>query len=219
MTIKAVIYDMDGVLIDSEPLWRKAEVEVFAAYGIALTEDMCFRCMGLRIDEVVAFWFKEFNVGMERAAQAETDLLNRVIDLASTEGQALPGVDSSLAFFKSKGLRIALASSSPTRLIEAVLSRLGIRDQFEVVHSAEHEPFGKPHPAVYLSAAQKLGVPPTDCLAIEDSVNGVIAAKAARMKAIAIPEHALRADKRYAITDTQLLSLNDVGEPLWASLT
>lgn len=218
MTIKAVVYDMDGVLIDSEPLWRKGEVEVFAKYGIALTEEMCFRCMGLRIDEVVAFWFKEFGVGMDRAPQAQNDILDKMVELITAEGQALPGVSSSLAFWQGKGMRLALASSSATRLIEAVLDRLGIRAYFEVIHSAEHEPFGKPHPAVYISAAQKLGVPPTECLAIEDSVNGVIAAKAARMTCIAIPEHAMRNDKRFAIADRQLLSLNDIDDRLYSAL-
>ena len=92
---------------------------------------------------------------------------------------------------------MAVCSSSPQRLIEASLGGLGLGDRFELVHSAEHEPAGKPHPACYLSTASMLGVAPSDCVAIEDSVNGAIAAAAAGHVVVALPVSELRNDPRF----------------------
>ena len=108
----------------------------------------------------------------------------------------------------------ALASSSSYRIIDAVVDKFGLRNRFELIYSAQEEPFGKPHPGVYISAAQKLGVTPESCLAIEDSINGVVSAKAAKMKCIAVPEPAARNDRRYGIADVVLDSLNDVERPI-----
>jgi sugar-phosphatase len=104
-------------------------------------------------------------------------------------------------------VKLGLASSSATEIIEAVLDKLELARFFAVVQSAEHEPYGKPHPAVYIECARRLGVPPDRCLAIEDSPAGVLAAKAARMTCIAIPAPELRDDHRYCIADARLESL------------
>lgn len=108
---------------------------------------------------------------------------------------------------RRSGLRLALASSSSTFLIETTLRALGLQQVFEVVESAELEPLGKPHPGVYLNTARRLAVDPVRCLAIEDSLNGVIAAKAARMTTVAIPEAHAQADPRFRVADHQLASL------------
>ena len=102
---------------------------------------------------------------------------------------------------------MGLASSSTYRLIDCTLESLGLKDFFEVIHSAQEEALGKPHPAVYLSAAAKLGVAASGCLAIEHSLNGVIAAKAARMTVVAIPEAHQQSDPRFAVADHRLESL------------
>ena len=103
-------------------------------------------------------------------------------------------------------------------IIEAVLTRIGLQDDFDVLQSAEHEPYGKPHPAVYIECARRLGVAPTACLALEDSPAGVLAAKAAKMKCIAIPPHELRDDSRYCIADLQLDSIEQFGADTVAAL-
>jgi sugar-phosphatase len=115
-------------------------------------------------------------------------------------------------------VRVALASSSAYRLIRAVTERLGLADSFDCVYSAEEEEYGKPHPGVYLTAARRLGVAPTQCLAVEDSFNGVLAAKAARMKCVAVPEPAQRRDPRFCIADVVLDSLAGVGVEVWRAL-
>ncbi len=202
--MRAAIFDMDGLLIDSEPLWRKAEVEVFGTVGLSLTEAECEATTGLRIDEVVAFRHAQrpWDDPPEPAIVAR--IVDRVIELVSARGMPLPGVEHAIARCRADGLRLALASSSPRRLIDATLARLGLANTFEVIASAEDDRLGKPHPAVFLRCAEMLGVPPTACLVLEDSLNGVIAAKAARMTCVAVPE---KPDPRFAIADRVLGSL------------
>jgi sugar-phosphatase len=113
------------------------------------------------------------------------------------------------------GLQLAVASSSPPRLIEASLARLGLRDHFTEIVSAESEPYGKPHPAVFLTTAARLGVAPTECLVFEDSLNGLVAAKAARMICVAVPE---RVDPRFAFADLVLPSLEAFDDDALATL-
>lgn len=206
-SIQAVIFDMDGVLIDSEPLWQRAEIAVFATVGVELNEAKCRQTTGLRIDEVVAYW----RLRQPWSGPTDEALAGQIRDAVSAliraEGRALPGARSAPAAVRAMGLRCGLASSSPPKVIEAVLDALELREAFEVVLSAEEQPLGKPHPGVYLAAAAALGVPAHRCLAVEDSVNGMVAAVAARMRTVAIPEPAFRTDPRYQLADWRLDSL------------
>lgn len=211
--IAAVIFDMDGVLVDSEPLWRKAEVEVFGAEGLALTAEACKVTTGLRLDEVVRLRLPRHSPAQR--AQIEEAILARVIGLVSREGAPMKGAAQAVAFTRALGIPVALASSSPLRLIRATLERLGMSDAFVFVHSAESEPYGKPHPAVYLSTAARLGVPPEHCVAIEDSLRGLVSAKAASMTCIAVPEES---DPRFALADLVLPSLAALDAAAWSTL-
>ena len=206
--MEAVIFDMDGVLIDSEPLWKIAEVTAFAKVGLDLTNTDCEETVGLRIDEVVKMWHAKVGWTNKTLIEVETDIIDILIQEIKNQGKALAGVHESLDAIKSEGLKIALATSSYQRIIDAVLDKLGIADYFEVCHSAEFEEFGKPHPSVFLTTASQLNVDPTQCLVIEDSLNGVLAAKAARMKVVAIPEKTHEYDERLIISDKILPSLN-----------
>jgi sugar-phosphatase len=202
--ITAVIFDMDGVLVDSEPLWQEAEIEVFAGVGVELTAERCQETMGLRIDEAVDHWWVRHPWPGPSPIEVAEAIVARVTELIAERAEPLPGVHEAIAAARRVG-PIALASSSPRRLIDAVLARFDL--DFDVVHSAEDEAFGKPHPAIYLTTADRLGVAPTRCLAVEDSVNGVVAAKAARMACVAIPEPSLRGDRRFGVADAVLDSL------------
>lgn len=208
--MKAIIFDMDGVLIDSEPLWKIAEIEGFGKVGINLTQTDCEETVGLRIDEVVRLWHKKVgwkNKSIDAVADNIVDILIREIH---ARGTALEGVHETLELFRKADYKIGLATSSYQRIIHAVLQKLGIGDYFDEVHSAEFETHGKPHPAVFLTTAEKLGVHPSDCLVIEDSVNGVIAAKAARMKVVAVPEKSHAYDQRLILADYIYNSLTQV---------
>lgn len=212
--IKAVIYDMDGVLIDSEPLWRKAEIKSFENINVKLTEEMCKETMGLRVDEVVTYWFTKLQLKKDGHKEIEELIWDNIIKLVRREGKPKKGARESLSFFKDKKLPVALASSSAMILINTVIDKFNIREFFDVIHSAEFEKNGKPHPDVYITTAKKLGIHTNECLAIEDSFNGIIAAKAAKMKCIACPEEEFREEKRLGIADVVINSLSDINDEL-----
>ena len=205
--IDAVIFDMDGILIDSEPLWRRAEVVAFNAVGVPMVEDDGFLTIGLRTDEVVEYWYARHPWEGVSKKEVEARLVREVIALIESEGEAMPGALDTLAAARAGGYKVGLASSSSSEIIAAVLNRLGIAESFDVTQSAEHEPYGKPHPAVYIECAARLGVDGNRCVAIEDSPAGVLAAKAARMQCIAIPAAEMESDRRYCIADVRLDAL------------
>jgi beta-phosphoglucomutase-like phosphatase (HAD superfamily) len=132
-----------------------------------------------------------------------------VIELIRQKGVAKEGVGETIALCQAAGLPMAVASSSSVPLIQTVLEKLGIRDNIKIIHSAHDETHGKPHPAVYISTAKTLGVEPSHCLAFEDSVNGVLAAKSAKMKCIAVPEPDSINNKSFGCADIILTSLHD----------
>ena len=225
---QAVVFDMDGLMIDSEPLWHVAERECFAGVGVELTHEDMLETTGLRIDEVVGHNFSKFGGWDEEAAEDGRDrsragvtqaIVDRMCVLLKERGESIkkPGLDAAISFFKSKGIPLAVASSSPMVLIRAGLTGLGLldNDTFQVVVSAETEKLGKPYPGVYLSAASALGVDPKRCLALEDSVNGTLAARSASMKCISIPEDFENRSLAFHIANAQLRSLEDVGEDVW----
>lgn len=198
---------MDGILIDSEPLWKIAEIEAFAKVGLNTKETDFEESVGLRIDEVVKLWHAKVKWTSKTVKEVEDDIVNILIREIEAQGKELPGVTNLLKDLKAKGYKIGLATSSYQRIIDAVLHKLNIGQYFDICHSAEHEIHGKPHPSVFMTTAEKLGVPATECLVFEDSLNGVIAAKAARMKVIAVPEHSNTYNPKLVVADKIIDSL------------
>ena len=205
---KAVIFDMDGVLIDSEPLWKIAMMDVFTALGTSLEKKDFERTVGLRIDQVVDFWNRDQNWGVTDIYKVVDDIIDRMVDLIRQNPQPLPGVIDTLEFLEKQPIKMGLATSSPVRLIDAVLDHLNIRTFFDAIHSAEFEPYGKPHPAVYLSTAKTLALSPEHCLVIEDSLNGIISAKAALMQVVCIPEKTHFPNPKLGLADFHFESMN-----------
>jgi HAD superfamily hydrolase (TIGR01509 family) len=205
--VKAVIFDMDGILIDSEPLWKIAEKKAFEKIGIHMTTDMCNITMGYRTNEVVEYWFQRRPWAGKSQEEVTEDLTQIVTEEIKIKGKVLPGVLDTLRSIKSRGIPLALASSSAMRIIDVVIDQLGIRKYFDIIRSAEKEDYGKPHPAVFITTAKALNIHPAYCLVIEDSVNGVIAGKAARMRVIAVPDPSQAQDRRFAIADLCLPDL------------
>lgn len=184
----AVIFDMDGVLIDSEPLWKIALVEVFGSFGSHLTKEDFQKTVGLRLDEVVRFWHHHEGWKTASVEEIEAQIVQRMQVLIKENGEPLPGVIETLQFLNERKMKVGLATSSYVVLIDTVLEAIGAKEYFQFTHSAELETHGKPHPAVYLKTANELEVEPIRCLVIEDSLNGIISGKAARMKVVCIPE-------------------------------
>ncbi len=208
--IKAVIYDMDGVIIDSEPLWREAIIFTFNNVGLDFNEDMCRITQGMRLIEVVEYWYEKTPWSGKTIEEVEAALLKKVTELIIEKGIEMEGVATSLDYFKTKGYKIGLASSSALSLINTVLKQLDLEDKFEVVNSAEHLNYGKPHPEIFIKTAQQLNVKPIDCLVIEDSFHGVLAGKAAVMQVIAIPEAENHNNPKFNIADYNIKSLTEI---------
>jgi len=216
--IKAVIFDMDGLLIDSEPFWQESETKVFTSLGLDVNKEMFVQFMGKRIDEVVDFMYKMTpwnHVSKEKVAE---DIVDNVIRLVLDKGTKLEGVSETLECLKHSSFKIGLASSSKMKIISAVLEKLKLADYFEVVHSAEYEEYGKPHPQIFISTAKMLSVHPSECVVFEDSLNGVISALAAGMKCIAVPEKTASNLNKFVIAQKVLGSLREFEIPQFKDL-
>lgn len=207
---EAVIFDMDGVLTDSEPIWKVAMEEVFCSVGCKLTRSDFQKTVGLRIDEVTEYWFQVAPWLHHSAKDVEGMIVKRMEQLLHEQATPLPGVLEALNFFKSNNIKIGLATSSYKVLIKAILETLNITHYFEAICSAEDEQYGKPHPAVYLSAARALEVRPEKCLVIEDSLNGIISGKAAKMSVICIPEKTHNPEPRLTLADFQFEDMHEM---------
>ena len=216
--VRAAIFDMDGLMIDSEPYWQRAQLEVFAELGVPINVHDTIETTGIRIDQVVNLYFSRTPWDSVSCKQVCDDIVQRVIDLVREHKPAMPGLFQALAICQQEGIRLALASSSPMTLIAATVDALELTDVFEITLSAEDLRFGKPHPEVYLNACDALGVPPQECVALEDSFNGLLAAKAAQMKTIVIPEASAKDQPRFVIADRILASLEEVTQELLRSL-
>lgn len=206
----AVIYDMDGLIIDSEPFWRQAEMKVFATVGLNLTEEECMQTTGFRFDEVVEHWWHKQPWQGKTKQQIHDEVIDEMENAIMHHAEEMKGVHASLEFFKSKGLKISLASSSAMRLIKATVKKLKIEEYFELLVSAEHETHGKPHPGVFIRTADTMRVRAEKCLVIEDSFYGLLAAKSAKMKCAVIPAPADFDNPRFVIADWKLKSLEEI---------
>ncbi|MEA9396990.1 hexitol phosphatase HxpB [Lelliottia amnigena] len=209
--IVAAIFDMDGLLIDSEPLWDRAELDVMASIGVDISRRAELPdTLGLRIDMVVELWFAHQPWSGPSREEVTARVIDRAISLVEEKRPLLPGARDAIALCKSQGLKVGLASASPLHMLEKVLEMFDLRDSFDALASAEKLPYSKPHPQVYMDCAAKLGVDPLACVALEDSVNGMIASKAARMRSIVVPAEEGQHDPRFALANVKLTSLVDL---------
>ena len=200
---------MDGLLIDSEPLWQEAEISVFRSVGVPLTRELCRETVGVRLDQVVRHWYDRFPWHGESMKAVEARVLEEVSRLVVDRGQPMPGVRETIEMLVAANYTLAVASSSPMQLIRTALEAFGLIESFSVLHSAEVEVEGKPHPAVYFSTMSLLGVDPNNCIAFEDSVPGVLAAKGAGAWVIAVPDPADISNPAFADADVVLSSLTN----------
>ncbi|MFO0355729.1 MAG: hexitol phosphatase HxpB [Sphingobacteriaceae bacterium] len=206
----AVIFDMDGVIIDSEPLWRKAMIRGFTDFGVNFTEDDCRKTTGMRLNEVIKYWQKLHPEKLKDQEAVNHTIINYLINLINQEGKAMPGLIELLEFIRSNNIKIGLSTSSDHILIETILNKLEIAHYFHEVLSAQFLKFGKPHPEVYLTCAERLNIHPMDCMVIEDSINGIISGKAAQMNVIAIPDPEHINNVKFNIADAVVNHLNEV---------
>lgn len=209
--VLAAIFDMDGLLIDSEPLWDRAELDIFASLGVDITRRHELPdTLGLRIDQTVRMWFEALPWSGPDQQEVTQRIIARALALVEETRPLLPGVELALQLCQQQGLKIGLASASPLHMLERVLEMFELRKYFDVLASAEALPYSKPHPQVYLDAAAKLGIDPLNCVTLEDSFNGMIATKAARMRSIVVPAAEHREDARWALANVILDDLTQL---------
>lgn len=189
-TIKAVIFDMDGVISDTQVIHAKVESEILKEYGIEIHPDeITNRFAGVAISEIFQEIFSDFNKEMpaiEELIKTKWETMER---LAKNNVKEIPGTGEFIQSLKILGLPIAVASASRLAFIKLILSELNLIEKFNVISSAEEVKRGKPEPDLFLLAAERLGILPKDCLVIEDGISGMIAAKKAGMKCIGLVRH------------------------------
>lgn len=216
--LEAVVFDMDGLLIDSQPFWQTAQLEILPALGVPLTRQDTIDTTGMRVDQIVRSCYTKFPWTGASCDEVCEQIVERVIDLVRQHKPAMPGLQHALQVCQQQGLRLGLASSSPLSLIHATIHSLQLDNIFEAQLSGAKLPYAKPHPEIYLNACQALETQPQNCLAIEDSFIGLLAAKSAQMKTIVIPEAAAAHQQRFVIADRQLNSLEQLTPQLLQSL-
>ena len=208
--IQAVVFDMDGTLIDSEPFWARAEQEVFGALGVPITEELAATTAGMTTAAVTQFWYEQSPWEGPGLGEVEQNVLDRVAALIRSEGEPMPGVPIVLQRMQAQGLKLALATNSPEYLIPMVLERLQIGQYFEALVSVNDVHAGKPAPDIYLAAAKRLGVAPQFCLAVEDSATGLQSALSAGMATAAVVPPHLQPHRLFHQAHLQLRSLDQL---------
>lgn len=186
-SFRAIVFDMDGLLVNSEDAWKIAETALIAARGHTFTPDVRRQIVGLRIDQIA----EKFRAVYQLSDSAETlaeELTARLLELIPSHVTPQPGAVEMLAYVSEQHIPRAIASSSSKVVIDAALRQQGWDSLFPIRCSAEDEQHGKPAPDVYLRAAERLGIAPQACLALEDSLTGAKAAVAAGMACYAVPD-------------------------------
>jgi sugar-phosphatase len=208
--IDTIIFDMDGLLLDTEPLWGKSMMRIAQKHQIPILAHQFKETTGLKIHEVVAYWAIKYPWNGASVQDIAEEIIDDIIALSKAEGRVMPGVLSLLKSLTKKGFKLGVATSSPTRMLEELIAFFELKPYFIELSSADTVGYGKPHPAVFLHCAAQMNSEALNCLVFEDSFNGIIAAKAARMKVIAVPDELHFNEPRFAAADKKIRSLEDV---------
>ncbi len=215
--IDAVIFDMDGLLVDSEPVWDRARLDMAARLGKTWNKEDHHAIMGTNTQAWVDYMIKRWDLDLP-PGEVEDEIAARMVTMYEREIPFLPGAVEAVTL-ASANFPTGLASGSIRKLIDLVTAAPEVADKFGVILSADEVAHGKPQPDVYLEAARRLGVDPTRCVCLEDSSNGILAGKNAGMKVIAVPDPRFptRAEV-VAQADVVLESLEEVSLELFRSL-
>lgn len=215
--IQNVIFDCDGVIIDSEPYWHAAELKAYNAAGINISYEDVLRNTGKRPEESVAESQQLFKFDNIVAQTIVADIYAAAKEEIHKHAQPMAGLYDALELLLANNITLAIASCAPINIIKIILEKLQIKDVFKVIHSAENEEYGKPHPAVYLTAKAMLNADASRCFVIEDSFYGLIAAKAARLPCVLIDEQ----KKRHfgCIADKVIVNLTEIDHALLQELS
>ncbi|HEY6607661.1 MAG TPA: HAD family phosphatase [Candidatus Limnocylindria bacterium] len=187
---RAVIFDMDGLLLETEELWLAAEAELFRRHGAVFTREDQMRVMGTSFDVTGRYFAERLGWPFERRAELVEESTALMHDMVRREVAARPGAVELVSVLRARAVPLGLASNSPRFLVDDAMATSGLTDAFDAIVSADDVPHPKPAPDVYLEVCRRLGVEPVDALALEDSVSGITAAKAAGLTCYAVPQFA-----------------------------
>jgi len=188
---RAVIFDMDGLLLDTETLWHEAEVELFRRHGGEFTWDDKMAVIGTSYEHTSVYFADRLGLPRERGAELVSEMLELMHGLVRRSVDARPGaVELVERLTALEGVGLGLASNSPRYLVDDALATAGLSGAFEVIVTSDDVAHAKPAPDIYLLACERLGVHPADAIALEDSASGVAAAKSAGLTVIGVPQFA-----------------------------
>ncbi|MGH7023289.1 MAG: HAD family hydrolase [Caulobacteraceae bacterium] len=209
--IKAVIFDMDGLILDTEAIFRDVMMEASEARGVTLPEEVFLRMIGLPDHASRAVAMDHFGDGFD--VDGWTAHAWKLADLRIDAGVPVKaGVPELLGFLDQAGLRRAICTSTRHETVERYLDPIGLLARFDAVIAAGDYARGKPYPDPFLTAATRLGVDPADCLALEDSHNGVRAASAAGMMTVMVPDLLPATDEMRGLCLAVHVDLHEVAE-------
>ncbi len=186
---RAVVFDLDGLLLDTEVLWHRAEVELFRRHGDEFTFDDKLRVMGTSAAFTGEFFARRLRVEADQASVLIHEVTELMHDELQAQVDARPGAVELVERLRGR-LPLGLASNSPRFLVDAALQSAGFAKAFDAVVSSDDVARHKPAPDLYLLVCERLGVAPADALALEDTASGIAAAKAAGLTCIAVPQFA-----------------------------
>jgi HAD superfamily hydrolase (TIGR01549 family) len=186
---RAVVFDMDGLLLDTEVLWQRAEEELFAAHGGVFSREDKLRVIGASFEFTARYFAQRLGQPPERGAQLVDEMIEAMHAALQRDVAGRPGALELVARLRGR-VPLGLASNSPRRLVDAALLTAGLTDAFDAIVTSDDVARSKPAPDIYLEACRRLGVSPAETLALEDSASGVAAAKAAGLACIAVPQYA-----------------------------
>jgi HAD superfamily hydrolase (TIGR01509 family) len=187
MTLQAVLWDMDGTLVDTEPVWARVQIDLLTSLGATWTVEDAMRLVGSDLADAVQLWMGALPEGVISAEELADRMFGEVVRSLKEDVVLRPGALELLQALRAAGVPCALVSASYRVMIDAVLSHLG-PDLFDVVVAGDEVRNGKPHPEPYLTAAQELDVDPADCVVIEDSPGGTASGTAAGAFVVAVPQ-------------------------------
>jgi HAD superfamily hydrolase (TIGR01509 family) len=185
---RAVVFDMDGLLLETEVAWQRAEEDLFRRYGDAFSMEDKLAVIGTSAEHTADYFARRLGKPPEAGSALFDELVDAMHEQLRRQVEGRPGAVELIERLRGR-TRLGLASNSPRRLVDAALATARLADAFDAIATSDEAAF-KPAPDIYLLVCERLGVPPSDALALEDSASGIVAAKAAGLTCIAVPQFA-----------------------------